>query len=93
MSRFTVVVAGLLAMVPFYAAVAADNGRFALNEKWKRQQACQAEQAEQLKALEAEAEDACRGLAGKSLPSPGVRRSGNTTPALWRSPQTNRQQP
>ncbi|MBI5568875.1 MAG: hypothetical protein HY914_02930 [Desulfomonile tiedjei] len=93
MSRFIVVLAGLFAMFPFYTAVAAENGRFALNEKWKRQQACQADQAAQLRSLEAEAECSFPGIDAKPSSSPRVNRSGNGAPALSGSPQTNRQQP
>lgn len=93
MSRFIVVLAGLFAMFPFYAALAAENGRFALNEKWKRQQACQADQAEQLRSLEAEAESSFRGVAGKPSSSQRVNGSGNGAPALSGAPQSGRQQP
>ena len=76
MRRLIFALAGLLLLLPLHLALARGNLRFAIDQQWKREQACQQKQDKCFKSLEVQGDRLIKQNPGRTGPEGSNHRRG-----------------
>jgi len=76
MRRLSFALAGLFLLLPLHLALARGNHRFAIDQQWKREQACQERQDKRFKSIEGQGERLIKQNPGKTGPEGSNHRRG-----------------